>query len=198
MQSQIKGGILILFWIAYTARAHALRRWLSHRLDRITRNFFQVHHFFTILLVLFSALRNLAEVRSFACIANWIPIRCEWTNLFRKLSSCMQAFAVVLSTLQSWQRWRFLGDFACSIAMQAIYIHFFTFAFCGSLRTFVHSLLNWIPMRMNDRTSDRSNMRTFPAAHDFAFDFVPNKVVDSYTHTVEPMTRSHVHSIIHT
>jgi hypothetical protein len=60
---------------------------------------------------------------------------------FRKLS-CMQAFAV-LSTLQSWQIMEILGDFACSIAMQAIYIHLFTFAFCGgSLRTFVHSLLN--------------------------------------------------------
>ena len=112
---------------------------LSHRLDRITRNFFQVHHFFTTFFCF-------AEPRGGSFIRLQIEFWCEWTN-FRKLSCKPSLFYQHCKVGKSW---RFLGDFACSIAMQAIYIHLFTFAFCGSLRTFVHSLLNWIPMRMNE------------------------------------------------
>ena len=114
-------------------------RGLSHRLDRITRNFLTGAPLFYYFFLLCGTSRRFVH-----SLANWIPMRMDELP-----QAFVQAFAV-LSTLQSWQRWRFLGDFACSIAMQAIYIHFFTFAFCGSLRTFVHSLLNWIPMRMNE------------------------------------------------
>ena len=130
----------------------------------------------TTFLPLFSALRNLAEVRSFACKSN--------SDANGRTSASFRASLRCFINIPSWQivdvfRWFCMQHRKCKQ-----FIHSFrTFALrkLADVRSFASKLNS----DANERTSDR--MRTFPAAHDFFFDFVP-KVVDSYA--VEPMTRS--------
>ena len=110
------------------------------RLDRTTRNFFQVHHFFTMFFCF-------AEPCGGSCTRLQIEFWCEWTN-FRKLSHKPSLFHQHCKYVG--KSWRFLGDFARSIAMQGFHSFVLAHLLCGSLRTFVHSLLNWISMRMNE------------------------------------------------
>ena len=121
---------------------------LSHRLDRITRNFFQVHHFFTTFFCF-------AEPRGGSFIRLQIEFWCEWTN-FRKLSCKPSLFYQHCKVGKSW---RFLGDFAWTQSQAwpynskffsgaPLFYHFFLL--CGTSRRFVHSLANWILMRMDE------------------------------------------------